>query len=81
MKESLVNVQRAIVAHDQSAKVAAPSERALHSPVSFMAAQRPPIMRSGLAPILAMGGNQLDAALRQLLPQRVAVAAPVSDKA
>jgi hypothetical protein len=81
MKESLVNGQRAIMAHHQSAEVAEPSERALHGPASFIAAQGPPILRSGLAAILAMRGDQLDAALRQLLPQRVAIVAPVSDEA
>src|ERR1700737_1129988 len=81
MKECLVNVQRAIVAHDEPAEVAEPGEGALYGPPSFVVAQRPTVLRRRFAPILAMRGDQLDAARRQLLPQRVTIVAAISDEA
>ena len=67
MKEGLVNGKRAVVAHDQSAEVAEPSEGAFHGPASLIAAQRSTVLGRGLAPILTMRGDQLDTARRQLL--------------
>ena len=58
MNESLVNGKRAIVAHDESAEVAEPSKGALHGPPSFIAAQGSAILSGGLAPVLAMRGDQ-----------------------
>ena len=81
MKERLVNVKRAIVAHDESAEVAEPSKGAFHGPPSLIAAQRSAILGWGLAPVLAMRCDQLDAARRQLLSQRIAIVAAVGDEA
>jgi hypothetical protein len=81
MKESLVDVNRTIVAHDESAEVAEPSEGALHGPASLIAAQGPTVLRRGLASILPMRRDQFDAARRQLLPQRVTIVAAVGDEA
>ena len=81
MKESLVYGKRAVIAHDQSAEVAEPSEGALHNPASLGAAQCPTILRRRFAPILPMRDNQLDAALCQWLAQRVAIVAPAGDEA
>ena len=66
MKEGLVNGKRAVVAHDQSAEVAEPSEGAFHDPPSPIATQRPTVLRRGLASVLAMRGNQFDVALAQV---------------
>jgi len=81
MKESLVNLQRSIVAHHQSAEVAQPSEGAFYCPASPISPERPPVLRRGLAPILAVRRDQLDAASGQLPPQRITVVAPVGNQA
>jgi hypothetical protein len=81
MKEGLVNGKRAVIAHHQSAEVTEPSEGALHDPASLIAAQHPAVLRRGFASILPMRGDQLDAALRQLLAQGIAIVAPVGNQA
>jgi len=81
MEERPVNGQRAIVAHHQSTEVPEPRKRAFHGPSSPVTAQRPTVLRRGLATILAMRNDQLDAALGQSLTQRVTVVAAVGDEA
>jgi hypothetical protein len=81
MKESMVNLQRAIVAHHQSAEVAQPSEGAFHGPPPPVSPECPAILRRGLAPILAVRSDQLDAAPGQLPAQRITVVAPVGNQA
>jgi len=81
MKEGLINRERAVVADDQSAEVAEPGEGAFHGPPPPVSPERPAILRGGLAPILAVRGDQLDAAPGQLLAQRITVVAPVGDQA
>jgi hypothetical protein len=81
MKECLVDGQRAIVAHHQSTEVTEPGEGAFHGPSSPVTAQRPAVLRGGLATILAMRNDQLDAAPGQSLPQRVTVVAAVRNDA
>jgi hypothetical protein len=81
MKEGLVNRKRTVVADHESAEVAQPREGAFDGPAPPVAAQRPAVLGRWLAPILAMRGDQLDAAPRQLLPQRVAIVTAVSDEA
>src|SRR5450759_2365909 len=81
MEKRVINRQRAVVAHYQSAEVAEPSERAFHGPSSPVTPQRPAVLRGGLATILAMRNDQLDAMPGQSLTQRVTVVAAVSDDA
>src|SRR2546428_8054261 len=81
MKERAINRQRAVVPHHQSAEVAEPSDGASHRPPPLIAPQRPAVLRRGLATILAMRDDQLDAAPGQLLAQRVTVVATVGDEA
>src|SRR3990172_8120327 len=81
MKERPINRQRAVVADDQPTEVAEPGERAFHGPAPPVAPQRPAVLRGGLARILAMRDDQLDAAPGQLLAQRVTVVAAVGDEA
>jgi hypothetical protein len=81
MKEGLVNRERAVVAHHQSAEVAEPREGSFHGPTPSVAAQRPAILGPRLAPILAMRSNQLDASHSQLFSQRIAVVAAVGNQA
>ena len=80
MKEGMVDLQRAIVTHHQSAEVAQPSEGAFHGPAPPISPERPTILRRGLAPILAVRGDQLDAAPGQLPAQRITVVAPVGNQ-
>jgi len=81
MKKGLVNRQRAVVTHNQSAEVAEPREGAFHGPASSIAAQRPTVLGRRFAPILPVRDDQLDAARRQLLAQRVTIVAPVGAEA
>ena len=81
MKEGLVNVKRASVAHDELAEVAEPSTGAFHGPPSLIAVHRSAILSGGLAPVLAMRGDQLDAARRQLCSQGIAIIGAVGDEA
>lgn len=77
MKESQINRQRPIVAHHQPAEITEPRERPFHRPSPPVAPQRPAVLRRGLAAILAMRSNQLDAAPSQLPPQQVTIIATV----
>jgi len=81
MKERPINGQRAVVADDQPTEVAEPGEGAFHGPAPPVAPQRPAVLGRGLATIFAVRGDQLDAAPRQLLAQRVTVVAAVGDEA
>src|SRR5574340_815681 len=81
MKEGMVNGKQAVIAHDQSAEVAKPSEGAFHDPASLIAAQRSTVLRRRFASILPMRHDQLNAARRQLLAQGVAIVTPVGDQA
>jgi hypothetical protein len=81
MKEGLINLKRAIVAHDQAAEVAEPRKGSLDDPAAPIAAQRPTILGGRLSPVFAMRGNQFDAARCQLPPQRIAIVASVRDEA
>src|SRR3989454_2302315 len=81
MKERAINRQRAVVAHHQSEEVAEPGDGAFHRPPPLTAPKGPAVLRRGLATILAMRNDQLDAAPGQLLAQRVTVVATVGDEA
>src|ERR1700756_4503775 len=73
MKESFIDGDRAIVANDQSAKVAEPGESALYLPATPVSTQRSAILRARLAAIPAMRCNQLNSSRRQPRPQRIAI--------
>ena len=60
--------------------MAQPCEETFDLPASPIAAQGPPILSGRLHAIRAVGADELDAPLRQLTPQRVAVVAAVSDQ-
>ena len=79
MKEGLVNRDRAIVAYDQPAVVAEPSESALDLPATAIAAQSATVLRARLAAVPAMRRDQFDASRRQLRAQRIAVVSPVGN--
>src|SRR5579863_6640314 len=81
MKERVINGKRAVVADHQSAEVTEPCEGPLHDPASPVASQCPTVLRRRFAPILPMRDDQLDAALRQLRAQRIAIVAAVDDEA
>src|SRR5574337_1267741 len=80
MKEALINGERAVIAHHQSSVVAEPSEGAFNDPASFIATQRPTVLRRRFTPILPMRCDQFDATRCQLLSQRIAIVTPVSDQ-
>jgi hypothetical protein len=74
MKKSLVHGDIDFPAHDQTAEIAKPCERPFHFPPALVAPQLAPILQWRLHPITAMRANQLNAPLRQSLPQRVRIA-------
>jgi hypothetical protein len=67
MKERSVTLQQSLIAHHHAAKVADPCNRTFYSPAPLRSAR----LRS----------YQLDASLRQLLPQRVTDVTPVGKEA
>jgi len=73
MKKGFVDGNRAVVAHDQAAIVAEPSEGAFDFPATAVTAQCSAILRARLAAIPTMRRNQLNASRRQLQAQRIAV--------
>jgi hypothetical protein len=79
MKESFIDGDRAIVANDQSAKVAEPGESTFHFPASPVPPQRSAILRARFAAIAAMRCNPFDFSHRQPLAQRVAVISTISN--
>ena len=73
MKESFVNGDRAIVANDQSSKVAEPSQGAFYLPAAPVAAQGSAVLGVGPNAIPAMRGDQFNSPCRQPLAQGIAV--------
>jgi hypothetical protein len=73
MKKGFVDGNRVVVAHDQAAIVAEPSEGAFDFPATAVTAQCSAILRARLATIPTMRRNQLNASRRQLQTQRIAV--------
>jgi hypothetical protein len=79
MKEGFIDCGRAVVANDQSAKVAEPCKGSFHFPATAVAAQRSTVLSARLAAIPAMRCNQLDPSGRQPLAQRIAVVGAVGN--
>jgi hypothetical protein len=80
MKECAVNRERAVIANNQMAEIAEPSEGALDFPSSSIASQRSPVLGHRFASIPAMWRDQFDSARRQPLPQRVTVVTTIRDQ-
>jgi len=74
-----VDVQRAVIAHDQSPEIAEPADGALTDPTSPLSPQLAPILCGRTNPPLSMGTNQLDAVTPQTFSQRITVVRLVSD--
>jgi hypothetical protein len=73
MKESFINGDRTIVANDQSAKVAEPSQGAFYFPAPSVTAQRAAVLPTRLATVPAVRCDQLDASCRQPIAEGVAI--------
>ncbi len=73
MNESLVDGERAVIAHDQSAEVAQPSDAAFDDPSALVAPQHATILRRRPAPVGAVRCDQGDPAASQPLAERIAV--------
>src|SRR5882724_6791195 len=80
MKKCAVNRERAVIANNQMAEIAEPSEGALDFPSSSIASQRSSVLGHRLASIPAMRRNQFDPACRQARPQRVTVVTTIGDQ-
>jgi hypothetical protein len=81
MKECAVNREGAVIASNQMAEIAEPSEGALDFPAPSIASQRSPVLGHRFASIPAMRRDQFDPARRQPLPQWVTVVTTIRDQA
>src|ERR1700730_7851432 len=79
MKKCFIHSEQALVADNQSSKVAEPSQRALDLPPSPVSAQSSTILCARLVSIPSMRCNQLDIPLTQPLAQRIAVIGAVTN--
>ncbi len=79
MTECPVAGERVVVAHNQPAKIAEPSNAALDDPAASVTAQRTTVLQCRLAAVLAVRRDQPDAAPMQAAAQRVAVVALLGD--
>jgi hypothetical protein len=79
MKERPVDLQRTVIAHNESTKIPEPRERAFDRPASFVASQDASILRGRAVPVRAMRRDQQDAPPLQPLAQCVAVIALVGN--
>lgn len=79
MKERLVDGQRSVIAHDQSAEVAEPCDAAFDDPALLVAPQYAPVLRQRPVAVGSVRGNQGNATAAQPFAQRVAVVALVGN--
>jgi len=63
MKERPVDLERAVIAHDQAPEVSQPADGALDDPTPPVPPQRPAILRGRTYPIFLVRADQLNAAL------------------
>jgi len=80
MKEGVIHEQRVVVAHDQTPKISQPGKGAFDFPTTAVSTQHTAILGRGLASVLAVRTDQLDAASMQSLSQGIAVVGPVGDE-
>src|SRR5438105_4922130 len=73
MKERPVDLERAVIAHNQAPVIPQPANGALHEPAAAIAPQGAAILRRRTNAILFVRADQFAAALPQPLAQRVAV--------
>ena len=73
MKERPVDLERAVIAHNQAPVIPQPANGALHDPAAAIAPQGAAILRRRTNAILFVRADQFAAALPQPLAQRVAV--------
>lgn len=67
MKEGPVDLQLAVMAHDQSSEVSQPADAAFNDPASPIPLQRTTILRRWTNAILLVRADQFDSALLTLL--------------
>ena len=79
MKESLIDGDGAIVANDQTTKVAEPGKGAFDFPTTPIPAQRSAVLGARFAAIPSMRRDQFDASCRQPLAQRIAVVGAIGN--
>jgi len=79
MNESLVDGERAVIAHDQSAEVAQPSDAEFDDPSALVAAPHATVLRQCPVPVGAVRRDQGDPAPSQPVAPRVAVVALVGN--
>jgi len=79
MKKRTVNHNIAFVSYDETAAVAKPSKGSFHLPATPVTAQFPTVLIFLFLVVLPVRADQLDVALGQSFPKRVAVVSLVSD--
>ena len=81
MEEALIDAQQAVVTHCEATEVAEPGIGAFDFPATLVAPQLASIVKRLLSFVPTVGSNQLDTALLQPLPQRIAVVAFIGNDA
>ena len=79
MKRGIVNRERVVVAHHQTAEVAEPSVGAFRGPPSPKATQDPTVAGGRLPSVLTIQGAERDVALVQLPVQHIVFVAAIDD--
>src|ERR1700692_3844711 len=79
MKESAIDRERAVVAHDQAPEVTEPGVSAFDNPSPPVALQRSTVLRRRFLSVAAMGHDQFDTPQPQAFAQRIAVIGFVCD--
>lgn len=81
VNEAQVVVSEPIMAHQNPAEALQPGKQSLHFPAAPIAAQRPPVLRLRLGPVLAVGSNPRNSLGAQLLIEGITVVSAVAHKA
>ena len=73
MEKSLINNQKPVVTHEQSAIMANPGESSFNHPTSFVSAQFAAVLSRFLFTIAAMRTDKFNSLVLQSLPQRIRI--------
>ena len=81
VEEGAVSGEQMLMTNQQPTKLTKPGVGSLHNPAANISPQLAPVFVTPFLVVLAVGRNQLDAALLQSLAQQVGVVTPVGNYA
>jgi len=81
MKKCPVDLERAVIAHNETSVIPQPADGTLDDPAAPIPPQRSTVLRGRTNPIPLVWADEFDAALPQALPQRIAVVGFVGNHA